>query len=370
MRWALVMLLVGSCGVETQSELDLLIEEQMDVGGVPSLAAGLIVDGELVWEGYYGFANIDAKERPTAHTLYPVASVSKLFTAVPVLRLVEDGRVDLDAPIDVSFGFSLVHPEHVDTPVTLRQLLTHSSGLEDNWFMLGQTTFEGDPEISLAEFAREYTRPGGEYYVAETNFGAAPGSRSSYCNAAFALAGHLAEIGWERDFRDLTRTQIFEPLGLQETGWFLADVDPAKLAIPYSYNPRRGQSPLEQSTFAHYPAGGLRSSIYDLSRFAQAILGGGELEGARIFNEETVQEMVRLQIPELSNRQGLVMRYDTVNGRQYVGHSGAGLGGSAQFLLRPEDNAAMIVLTNSDAYVRARLGFREGRDAIERILEA
>ncbi|MEM9072156.1 MAG: serine hydrolase, partial [Myxococcota bacterium] len=114
----------------------------------------------------------------------------------------------------------------------------------------------------------------------------------------------------------------------------------------------------------------LRSSIYDLSRFAQAILGGGELEGARIFNEETVEEMVRLQIPELSNRQGLVMRYDTVNGRQYVGHSGAGLGGSAQFLLRPEDNAAMIVLTNSDAYVRARLGFREGRDAIERILEA
>ena len=359
-----------SCG-DGGSELDRFVEEQLESGNLPSIAAALIVDNEVVWEGYYGFADVAAGRVPDSHTLYPVASVSKMFTAVPVLRLVEEGSVDLDRPIFETFGFDVVHPDYPDTPITLRQLLTHTSGLRDNWPALGQTTYQGDPEISLGQFAREYTQPDGEFYSVTSNFGEAPGADYDYCNAAFALAGHLAEIGHGgMDFRILTRELAFEPLGLTETGWYLADVDASKLAEPYTYNSARDlQAPLEHITPAHFPAGGLRSSVHDLSRFVRALMNEGELEGERIFEADTVREMMTRQVPELNGRQGLVLRYDTLGEREYIGHSGAGIGGSANVLMRPSERSALILLSNGDAYVRARLGFPDGRDAMERILE-
>ena len=368
MRWLVCVLLV-SCG-SSSSELDRAIEAELEAGKLPSIAAALIVDGELVWEGYYGWADEDASRRPNADTLFPVASVSKMFTAVPLMRLVEEGRVDLDASVQEAFGFDLVHPNHPSADITLRQLLTHTSGVIDNWPALGQGTYTGsDPEMTLAQFTDAYCSPTGDLYSAESNFGAAPGTDHDYSNAGFAIAGHLAELAWGDNFRELTRTMAFEPLGLANTGWYLADVDASQLAAAYTYNMARDtQVPLEHSTYAHYPAGGLRSSVNDLSRFVRAVLNDGELEGQRIFEAATVSEMLRRQAPELSERQGLVFRYDTISGREYVGHSGAGLGGSANVLMRPETRSGLILLSNGDAYVRARLGFEEGRDAMRRIL--
>lgn len=392
LRIALAFLLV-SCGSESGSSdsgteddasldssvpdapipetLEDAIELELSAGNLPSVAAALIVDGEVVWEGYFGWADVDAMRRPDASTLYPVASVSKMFTSVPLMRLVEESMVELDDPIEESFGFALSHPEHPESTITLRELLTHTSGVIDNWPALGQGTYTGsDPEMTLAQFAESYAWPEGELYSAESNFGAAPGAEHEYSNAGIAIAGHLAELAWGDDFRTLTRTMVFEPLALQNTGWYLADLDATHLSVPYTYNMARdSQVALEHSTYAHYPAGGLRSSVHDLSRFVRAVLGGGELDGERIFEADTVTEMLRRQVPELSNRQGLVFRYDTVGGREYVGHSGSGLGGSANVLMRPEAGSALILLSNGDAYVRARLGFEEGREAMRRILE-
>lgn len=368
-RIALALLLI-SCG-SGSSELDRAIEAELDAGDLPSVAAALIVDGELVWEGYYGWADEEGRRRPDAHTLYPVASVSKMFTAVPLMRLVEQGMVELDAPVEESFGFPLRHPEHPDTPITLRELLTHTSGVVDNWPALGQGTYTGrDPEMTLAQFAESYAWPEGALYSAESNFGAAPGTDHDYSNAGIAIAGHLAELAWGNDFRTITRTMAFEPLALEGTGWYLADLDADDLSVPYTYNMARdSQVPLDHSTYAHYPAGGLRTSVHDLSRFVRAVLNGGELDGQRIYEEATVAEMLRRQVPELASHQGLVFQYDTVGGREYVGHSGSGLGGSANVLMRPESRSALILLSNGDAYVRARLGFEEGRNAMRRILE-
>lgn len=350
-------------------DLDGFVEWQMDVGGLPGVAAGLVVDGEVVFVGTWGYADVE-NERPVADdTLFVVASVSKLFTAVPLMRLVEEGMLDLDQSTEAAFDFPIVHPEYPDAPITTRELLTHTSGMLDAWLTLGETTYSGDPPIDLGEFARGYAQPGGELYQASSNFGPEPGTDWEYCNAAFAVAAHLAELGWGEDFRALSERMIFEPLALQDTGWFFADIDTEKLAVLYTYNaPRDSFVPLDQVNYAHYPAGGLRSSIRDLLRYAQAWLSFGELDGQRFLAEETVRSMLPQQVPELSSRQALVLRYDTVNGNTYIGHSGAGIGGSANFLMLPDQNAALIVVTNGDAYVRARLGMPAGRDAFEAIL--
>ncbi|MBO6935534.1 MAG: beta-lactamase family protein [Deltaproteobacteria bacterium] len=349
-------------------DLDGFVEWQMDAGGLPGVAAGLVVDGEIAFVGTWGYADVE-NERPVADdTLFVVASVSKLFTAVPVMRLVEEGMLDLDVPTGEAFDFPIAHPGFPDDDITTRRLLTHTSGMVDAWITLGETTYSGDPPIDLGDFARGYAQPGGEYYQG-SNFGPEPGTDWEYCNAAFAVAAHLAELGWGEDFRALSERMIFEPLALQDTGWHFQDIDESKLAVLYTYNtPRDSFVPLEQVNYAHYPAGGLRSSIRDLLRYAQAWLNLGELDGQRFLAEETVQTMLRQQVPDLSARQGLVLRYDVVNGNTYVGHSGAGIGGSANFLMLPGSNAALIVVTNGDAYVRARLGMTAGREAFEAIL--
>lgn len=350
-------------------DLDGFVEWQMARGGLPGLATALIVDGEVVHEGLYGYADVEADRAVDAHTLFAVASVSKLFTGIVALRAWEEGRLDLDADVGETLGFALRHPDHPAAPITARMLLTHTSGLRDNWPMLGQTTYEGDPEIDLETFTRGYALEGGEWF-AGPNWGAAPGTAHDYCNAAFAVAAHLSEAAWGEGFRAASERLAFEPLGFEDTGWWLADVDAGKLAVPYTWNAARGSFvPLEQTTPAHYPAGGLRASLHDLERWARAMLRGGELDGVRVLEAETVEAMRTLQVPDLSTRQGLVMRYDGIGGHGYVGHSGAGIGGSANVLLRTDTDAALIVLSNGDAYIRARLGFTEGRDAMDAILE-
>jgi len=350
-------------------DLDGFVEWQMEAGGLPGLAAGLVVDGEVAYVGTWGYADVDSGVPVAEDTLFVVASVSKLFTAVPLMRLVEETGLDLDRSTEAAFDFPIVHPEFPEAPITTRQLLTHTSGMTDAWLTLGETTYAGDPPIDLGDFARGYAQPGGDLYQAGANFGPAPASDWEYCNAAFAVAAHLAELGWGEDFRALSERMVFEPLGLNDTGWFFADVDPSKLAVLYTYSaPRDAFVPLDQVNYAHYPAGGLRSSIRDLLRYARAWLNFGELEGERFLAEDTVRAMLQPQVPDLSTRQALVLRYDALNGNTYIGHSGAGIGGSANFLMLPGQDAALVVVTNGDAYVRARLGMPAGRDAFEAIL--
>ena len=361
----------GGPSLDSQPPEDLagFVEWQMAAGGLPGLAAGLVVDGEVAYVGTWGWADVENEVPVADDTLFVVASVSKLFTGVPLMRLVEEGRLDLDASTADAFGFSLVNPAFPDVPITTRQLLTHTSGMVDDWLTLGGTTYRGDPPIDLGQFARGYARPGGDLYDPD-HFGSAPGTDWRYCNAAFAVAGHLAEIGWDEDFRALTARQILVPLGLNDTGWFFEDLDASRLASLYTYDARRGGSfvALDQVNYAHYPAGGLRSSIRDLLRYARAWLAEGELDGERFLEPETIRAMYAQQVPALSERQALVLRYDTVGGRTFIGHSGAGIGGSANFLMLPEQRAALIVVSNGDAYVRARLGQPQGREAFEAIL--
>lgn len=360
-------LLLVACG-DAVDPLDATIEAEMEEGGIPGLAAVAFVDGEVVWEGYYGFADIEAGRRVDERSLFPVASLSKIFTLLPLLAAEEAGRLDLDAPIDLGFAFA--HPGAPEAPITTRQLLTHTGGLRDDFVALGQSLSDGDP-VDLDTFAREYLAEDGAWYDAEDNFGAAPGMRHEYCNAGYAVAGRVAELAWDEDFRALSQRHAFAPFAFDGTGWLLSDLDASRLALPYSFNTaRRRFTALQEQTGAHYPAGGLRASAQDLTRFVRAFLGNGVLDGARVISEHAMTEMTTPQFPELDPDQNLTLYERRVAGRRWLGHSGSTFGGSAQLLMRPEEGRAILVLTNSDAFIRARLGFTAGREAYNRIITA
>jgi CubicO group peptidase (beta-lactamase class C family) len=262
------------------------------------------------------------------------------------------------------------HPSFPDVPITTRMLLTHTSGLEDDFLMLGAVTDNGnDPTMTLAEFTESYATPGGAHY-GDDNWGAAPGTRRSYCNAGFGAVGAVLEAAGDASLREQTEAAIFDVLDMDGAGWFLADIDLSRVATPYTWG-GRGDSytPQQQTGMAFYPAGSLRVSVTGLARFLLAIDGGGALDGARILTEESVAETLRIQFPDVSGSQALTWSRRRVADHLYIGHSGSTLGGSTQMLLSTEGTHGIILLTNSDAYLRSLLGREEGDRAMEAILE-
>lgn len=349
------------------ADLDGFIEHQMRAGGIPGVAAAIVSDSEIAWVGTYGYADIESDRLVDEHTLFIMASISKTLTAARAMQLVEAGLLDLDAPVETYLGHAMRHPGYPDVPITTRMLLTHTSGLEDAWLRLGEVSTTGrDPTLSLAAFAEGYVTPGGAYY-GEENWGAQPGTRRSYCNAAFGVVGAVLEAAGDADLRAQSEAGIFAVLDMDGAGWFIEDIDLSRVATPYGG--RRRFSAYEQAGMAFYPAASLRVSVTGLARFLLAIDGGGALEGARILTEESVAETLRIQFPEISSGQALTWSRRRVAGHLYIGHSGSTSGGSTQMLLSTEGTHGIILLTNSDAYLRSRLGFEEGDLAMEAILE-
>ena len=350
------------------AELDAFIEYEMAVGGIPGAALAIVRPTGPAWTGTYGYADIESERLVDEHTLFIMASVSKTLAATRAMQLVELGLLDLDEPVDTYLGYPMRHPGFPDTAITTRMLLTHTSGLEDAFGTLAEVTTVGDPTETLTGFARGYVTPSGAYYDADANWGAAPGTAYSYANAGFGVVGAILEGAGGAPFSEQSGAAIFEPLLMDGCGWFLSDVDEARVATPYGYN-GRGFNPLPQNGFAYYPASSLRVSVVGLGRFASALLAGGELDGARVLENASVDEMLRLQVPSVARNQALAFSERSIGGHRYIGHSGSTFGGSTQLLLSRDGAHAILLMTNSDAYIRSRLGLNAGDDALDRILE-
>lgn len=348
-------------------DLDGYVEHWMAYGGLPGAAIAIVTPTGIPLMRAYGYADIEAELAVEANTLFIMASISKTVAAVRAMQLAREGLLDLDAPVGTYLGYDLVHPLHPDVPISTRMLLSHVSGMEDLFLTLGEATYTGDPTMTLDEFTRAYALEGGALY-SEAVWGAEPGTRRSYCNAGYGVVGQILERAGGAPFPDQTEAAIFAPVDMDGTGWFLADIDTTRLAIPYGWN-GRSYNPLPHRGFAFYPASSLRISIAGLARYAQMILNDGEIDGVRVLEATSNTELLRVQYPSLDAGQAIAFSERSVNGNRYIGHSGSTFGGSTQMLLRRGRSHAILLITNSDAYLRSRIIMRtEGRDAMEAIL--
>lgn len=348
-------------------DLDGYIEHFMAWGGLPGAAVAIVTPDAVPLVGTYGFADIESERAVDEHTLFIMASISKTIAAVRAMQLVEEGSLDLDEPVGTYLGYEVPHPAYPAVPISTRMLMTHVSGLEDDFVTLGMATYMTDPPMTLDEFTRAYALVGGALY-SERNWLAEPGTSRSYCNAGYGVVGQVLERAGGALYSEQARTAIFERIDMDGAGFFLREVVPTRLATPYGWSGRR-YTPLTQSGAAFYPATSLRVSITGLARYAQMLLRGGEIDGTRILSEASVADMLTIQYPSISSGQALAFYERGVNGNRYIGHSGSTFGGSTQMLLSRSGTHAILLISNSDAYVRERvLGLTEGSDAIEAIL--
>ncbi len=361
--------------VPESSGLDEFIRTRLERDHAPGFAACVVEGDRLVWSGGYGLANIESGTLMTAETLQNIGSISKTVTATAVMQLWEAGSFQLDDDVNDYLPFAVRNPSFAETPISFRQLLTHRSSIKDGP-AYGASYACGDPAVSLEDWIRGYFVPEGPYYSADENFHAwAPGTVDppprprAYSNVGYGLLGYLVEVISGTLFSDHCRDRIFQPLGMNETGWYLADLDTSRHAVPYSsvpedfeipedteFNsmlPAAGLTPADLQpgghaphclySFFNYPDGLVRTSVSELSRFLRAYILGGSFESTRILRQETVAMM-------LSNEHfGRALCWsprERNNGDVLWGHGGGDPGISTYMGFHADTGVGVIVFYN------------------------
>lgn len=346
----LLSLCIGQ-SVSHGSELDEFISAGMKDSKVPGLAAVVVKGDSVVWSGYYGMADLEKRKPVTAETLFQIASVSKTITGCVVMQQVERGHVELDTDVNEVLPFSVRNPRHPNAPITLRQLLTHTSGVCDNWDVLERTwvTNKDFPE-TLESSLGAYFTPGGKYYESGKNFcRCAPGARTEYSNVGTALVALIAEKSGGIPFETQCEEFLFAPLQIKGSSFRLEKVDRSRLAVPYEYRKNQGgyKSPGHHG-YLDFPAGSLRITAKDLSVFLRMFMADGEFNGTRIIKEGTVEEMMKIQFPKLDADQGLIWYREQFGKRRLIGHNGGDPGVASMMYFDPKSKAGFLVLMNAE----------------------
>ena len=338
-------------GPKNPSEMDRFILDGMKEAKVPGLAVSVVKKDKVLWTGAYGWANREQKIPVSDDTLFQVASVSKPVTACAVMQLVEQGKLSLDADVNEVLPFPVRNPKHPKVPITLEHLLTHTSGIRDNWNLLEDTWVKnGDFPKPLGESLAAYLQPKGEYYSAKKSFYQwAPGTKSQYSNVGVALAAYLAEAKAKTSFETLCQKGIFETLGMQGSSFRLKGMDQTKLAMPYGFKKKTGVfKPLGHHGYLDFPSGTLRVTAPHLARFLLSFIGDGQLEGTRLLKTETVRQMRKIPFPKADSKQGLVWYFDKLGGAKTMGHDGGDPGVSTVMQYRIKDDVGYVILQNGE----------------------
>ena len=335
--------------ISSIAQLDAFIADQLEAKSVHGTAVAIVADGEIVWSKGYGFANAETELPATPDTPFMIGSISKAVTGIALMHAVETGQLDLDTDINAYLDFAVTNPQiAVGHSITLRHLATHTSGIIDRDWLYTNSYEIGDPTASLGQFLFNYLAESGKHYRPDDNFlPSIPGETAEYSNIAASLAGHIVGEATSSRLDKYAQTNIFEPLGLTNTGWFLADFeDVSQIAQPYALANR----PHPHYGYPTWPEGQLRMSANDLARLLAMVMNGGEIDGRRILQSETVAAMLAKQ-PfsglEAESGEGIFWSY-TRGGM--IGHNGGDHGVTTTMYFNPESNIGVVVLANASPH--------------------
>ncbi len=331
-----------SITINNTAEFREYILEEMDIQNIPALSVLIFDENKILNEDHTGKSNINQNISLQANHLFLLASVSKVITATALMQLYEDKRFSLDDNISDYLSFEVRNPNYSEN-ITFRMLLTHTSGIADGSALDDQYYYGEDSPVGLGFFLENYLVANGSFYDATENFhDFAPGTDYGYSNIGNALIGLLVEEISGLDFNTYCKQNIFNPLGMTETFWRLDEISQT-IVQPYNYD--RGYEEIQHYTFTDYPNGGLRSTGRDLYKFLTAYLNNGASNNHQLLNQNTIDEMLTLQIPSINDTMGLhIYRLNAAN--ELWGHDGGEQGVATIMAFNPTTKVGAIVLSN------------------------
>ncbi|HKD80925.1 MAG TPA: serine hydrolase domain-containing protein [Candidatus Angelobacter sp.] len=315
--------------------LDGFVPMQLERENIAGAVVLVVKDGAILFAKGYGYSDVNNRKPVTVDaTLFRPGSISKLFTWTAVMQLVEQGKLDLDKDVNEYLDFKI--PPKFGKPITLRNLMTHTPGFEEQ--VKDLITEEVAPTATLRQHLSQL--------IPERIF--PPGTTPAYSNYGATLAGYIVERVSGESFNDYVAEKIFKPLGMTHSTFVQPLPAELKPLMSNGYNEGSGKAkPFEMIEEA--PAGALAATAADLSRFMIAHLNNGKFDNTQILRPETAVQMHSRQFglsPEL-NGMCLGFYEESRNGHRIIGHGGDTVYFHSDLHLMPDTGIGFFVSYNS-----------------------
>ncbi|MDT0345317.1 serine hydrolase domain-containing protein [Streptomyces litchfieldiae] len=316
------------------------VAELLATCGIPSAAIGVLHDGELA-EFAVGVTNVETRAPATPDTVYQCGSMTKTWTALAFMQLVDEGKVDLDEPVRTYLpGFTVADSE-AGAKVTPRQLLDHTNGIEEAY---------GDPGEDDDVYERMVEN------IADAPQVFPLGHTHGYSAAlGYAILARILEVYDGKRWDDVMRDRLFDPMGLTSTSSWRERVDQTRAATGHLIrSPEEGPivTPVDHLPRAFGPGGNITSTTRDVLTMAHVLLNEGTAPGGRrIVSAESVREMMRSRVPVpdpymFGPQWALGLIVCDWHGETVFATDGSTIGQNARLRLLPDSNTAITMLTN------------------------
>ncbi|HWZ99204.1 MAG TPA: serine hydrolase [Candidatus Dormibacteraeota bacterium] len=330
---------------KTLAEFQSAAKNTIEKEHVPGVGIALISNGQVLWCGGIGKADIAQNHDITCDTEFRVGSISKTFVSLALLKLEEDGHINLQSRLqDVAPEVPFKNPWESTNPVRITNLLEHTAGFDDMAFREVYNT-SGPPNISMLEVLKKFPKPQDVRWP--------PGTRFSYSNPDYGIAGYLVEKSSGQPWTSYIRTNILAPLEISSGDFDFAPQNRALLAQGYQRPDGKPVQPVAYKEIYLRPAGDMKASPAELAKLVQFFLRRGATNEKQLLKPETIARMEYPQTP-LSSRNGLRLGYGLANytevkgGVVTHGHDGGIDGFISTYRYMPEQNWGYVVLLNAD----------------------
>ncbi len=314
---------------------------------VPGAGIALVAPDHILWSGGIGKADLASNQDATDQTMFRVGSISKTFVALALLKLQEEGRINLNAPVrDVAPGLPIQNRWEATSPITIAEVLEHTAGFDD--VPLSEIyNLSGPSDLPLLNVLRSFPEPLAARWP--------PGTRMAYSNPGYGVAGFLIEQMTQEKFDEYIQQNILAPLGMAQSSFILTDQIAAHLARGYEGNPPRAVPTLNIYLRS---AGNLYSSPAELAHLVQMFLNRGKVGDQPLVSEQSI---LRMEYPQttLAAHAGLRDGYGFANFADldgpFVGHGhDGGIDGYiSSYRYFPGPGVGYVVLLNSSSSGRA-----------------
>ncbi|WP_375559839.1 serine hydrolase domain-containing protein [Bernardetia sp. OM2101] len=365
--------------INTPQQLDASLQKSYEKSNFGGFSVAVIKNGEVAFQKSYGKADIEKNIDLTNEMSMNIASISKVFIGISLVKAIEDGYFTLETPINSILPFEVNNPNFPNEPILIKHLVTHTSGIKDdeaiyfqNYSILeGENTSTKGAQLminelgiktngnilSLANFTQSYLSTIGSLYNSANFLNAPTGTEYSYSNIGSALAAYLIEIATQTPFDIYSKQVIFEPLQMNHTAWRKSELNAALVSTQFFDK----DTPLPAYTMTTYPDGSLLTSIEDMTVFMQEMIKAKTGQSSLLLSKESYQllfdkklEARPKEMPSKEDNYGVFWLWST-NGR--IGHTGGDIGTTAFFGFDPATQSGSIVLINSNMEEAGDLAF-------------
>ncbi len=351
--------------LNAQTDIQLLEKELTKIQSkskIPGFALAIVKNDSLIYSKGFGYANIKTKQPYTIETIQPIASISKTFIGLALMKAIEQGYFTLETDINDILPFKIINPFQPNSIIRIKNLVTHTSGLIDNdSVFISSYSLTQKPKMDFKTFFKEYYTPSGKLYSSSNFANAKPGEQYNYSNIAAALVAYLIELKTNVPFPEYTSKYIFEPLQMQDTYWFYDSSKTEKYATLYEITKQtspeykmllNADNSVKPYIDITYPDGKLYSSIQDMTKYLTAMITG-YATGKGILSPSSFQTLFAKQYDETNTpadleaeepNRAVFWAYDT-KGR--ITHTGSDYGLTSFILFDPKTKTGDILFFNA-----------------------